>query len=26
MALPVGAEKTLLVEIDEAEPDEGGGG
>jgi hypothetical protein len=26
MALPVGAEKTLLVEIDEAETDEGGGG
>jgi hypothetical protein len=26
VALPVGAEKTLLVEIDEAEADEGGGG
>jgi hypothetical protein len=26
VALPVGAEKTLLVEIDEAESDEGGGG
>jgi len=26
MALPVGAEKTLLVEIDEAGADEGGGG
>jgi hypothetical protein len=24
--LPVGAEKTLLVEIDESESDEGGGG
>ena len=26
VALPVGAEKTLLVELDEAEADEGGGG
>jgi DNA-directed RNA polymerase subunit RPC12/RpoP len=26
MALPMGAEKTLLVEIDETEADEGGGG
>jgi hypothetical protein len=26
VALPVGAEKTLLVEIDESESDEGGGG
>jgi hypothetical protein len=26
MALPVGAEKTLVVEIDEAGADEGGGG
>jgi len=26
MALPIGAEKTVVVEVDEAEPDEGGGG
>lgn len=26
VTLPVGAEKTLLVEIEEAEADEGGGG
>ena len=26
VALPIGADKTLVVEVDEAEPDEGGGG
>jgi hypothetical protein len=26
VALPVGAERTLVVELDEAEADEGGGG